>query len=126
MQVFSWKILTGMVCFAAMLALGLIVAKSGKPYPQALLAFHKIAAVLAAVFLTLGALSLRKAVPWSAAELALCIAAAFFFLGSVASGALLTVEKPIPAFVSVLHKAGPALATLFTTAAALLMGLRKG
>jgi hypothetical protein len=96
----------------------------GKPYQPVLLAFHKIAAVLAAVFLVLTALELTKGRTWNALEIASAIAAGLLFLGTIASGALLTAEKPMPAFVSVFHKVGPLL-TVLASAAAILLLYRK-
>jgi hypothetical protein len=110
--------------FLVIFALGYWLGRTEKPYSVLLLTAHKLIALGVFVFLIVTAVQSGKAVPFTALEWAVLILSAVFFVAAIVTGGLVSVEKTMPVFLSVLHKVLPYLAVL-STAASLYLLWRK-
>jgi len=109
----AWiKIVAVAALFAAVIASGFWLKGLGKPYPGLPFNLHKLIALGTAVAVVLLALRENRAVPLGGLEWALLAAAGACFLAAVVSGGLVSIEKPMPAFVGWLHRLMPFAALL--------------
>lgn len=107
--------------FLGIFVSGFWLSRLGKPFNTILLTVHKLASLAAVVLLAF----MVYRVTWDAALGAIdWIAVAvtgLFFLGTMATGGLLSVDKPMPAVVLTLHRIAPFLTVLSTTATLYLL-----
>lgn len=110
--------------FLVIFILGYWLGRTDKPYSVLLLTAHKLIAVGVFVFLIVTAVQSGKAVPFNALEWGVLILTAVFFVGAIATGGMVSVERSMPVFVSILHKVVPYLAVLSTAASFYLLWKR--
>jgi hypothetical protein len=118
--------IVGAVCFYLLVFVsGFWLTRSGKPYNQAILTLHKLVALAGAILLGVLLYQASRVAPLTAAELAGGIVTGLFILGLFVTGALLSIDKSMPAIVARLHHITPYLAVLATAVALyLLLGRR--
>jgi hypothetical protein len=116
----------GAVLFCLVIFLsGFWLSRSGKPYNAIAFNLHKLIAVAAVVFFVITLLRINRVAALNTSELIAGILSSLFFLVLIITGALLSINKPMPAMISKLHHLIPYLA-LFTTALTLyLLLIRK-
>ena len=95
---------------------GLWLSRSSKPYSVILLTIHKLISVAAFVFLAITTWQINRAATLSPSELTAAAVTGLLFLGTVASGGLLSTDQPMPAAVLRLHQVTPFLTALSTAA----------
>jgi succinate dehydrogenase/fumarate reductase cytochrome b subunit len=103
---------------------GFWLTRSGKPYNAIVLTVHKLISAAAVVFLVVTMVQVNKAARLNAGELAASVVTGLFFIGTFATGALLTADKPMPAVVLWLHRITPFL-TVLASAATLYLSLGR-
>jgi hypothetical protein len=104
---------------------GFWLTKSGKPYSVIVLTIHKLISLAAVVFLVIIIYQVNQVAKLSSVELVAAIVTGLFFLGTIVTGGLLSVDKPMPAIVLWLHRITPFLTVLSTAATLyLLLGHR--
>ncbi len=123
MNVFQLRFISAGLFFLLILPSGLWLSHSGKPYGMLLFTAHKLIGFGTFVFLAVRIYQLNQAAPLSAIELIAWIIAGLFFLATIVFGGLVSIDKPMPAVVPLLHKLLPYL-TVLTTAAGLYLLLR--
>ena len=117
--------ITGTVLFYLLIFVsGFWLTFAGRPYNVIVTTIHKLISVVAFVFLVGVMVRANKAAALSAIELVAGVVTGLFFVGTIATGALLTAEKPMPAIVLWLHRITPFLTVLSTAAALYLLGRR--
>ncbi len=114
MDMALWKMMGIGGAFALILILGYTLSREGFPYNTFLFTLHKLIAVGLVVYLVVTVNRLHKAAPLTALESGVWVAAGVFFLLTIVTGGLLSVEKEFPKFVSLLHAAAPYLTVLST------------
>jgi len=86
---------------------GFGLSRSGRPYGVLLLTVHKLLSVGAVVFLTVVIVRVNQSVGLSSTELIAAVITGLLFLGTIATGGLLSTAKPMLAIVHQLHQIGP-------------------
>ena len=104
---------------------GFWLTRSGRPYSTIVVTIHKLISVGAFVFLAVSLYRISRGVPLSAAVMAAGVITGLLFLGTIATGAMLTAERPMPAVVLWLHRITPFL-TVVATAVTLYLRLGNG
>jgi hypothetical protein len=109
------RILYTAVFFLLIFLSGFWLSRSGRPYGVLLLTIHKLLSVATVVFLTVIILRNDRSVGLSSLELIAVVVTGLLFLGTIVTGGLLSLVKPMPAFIHHLHQITPFL-TLLSTA----------
>lgn len=111
--------------FLFILLSGFWLSRSGKPYSAILFNIHKLIGLAALVFLLITIYQINQAATLSAIELTAGVVTGLFFLSTIISGGLVSIDKPIPAAISMMHKLFPYLTVLSTAVTPyLLLGRR--
>lgn len=93
---------------------GFWLNRSGSPYSVAILTLHKLISLAAAGLVVVTIVQTNRVARLGATELVVSVASGLFFVAAVATGGLLSAEKPMPAIVSTLHLITPFLTVLST------------
>ena len=102
---------------------GIWLTRSGRPYNTIVLTIHKLVSVAAVVFLVVVLHRMNKTAPLGVGELASAAITGLFFLGTIATGGLLSADKPMPGIILWLHRITPFL-TVLSTAVTLYLVMR--
>jgi len=113
---------TGLL-FVLIFLSGLWVSGSGKPYNTLPFSIHKLVGLAAGVFLAVIVYKTHQVAPIGLIQIAAIVVTVLLFVGTVAAGALLSIDKPMPAVVLKLHQIIPVL-TVLSTAGTLYLLLR--
>ena len=101
-------VVAGLV-FVVIFASGYWLSRAGKPYNVIVRTVHKLISLAAVVFLIIFMIQSNRAAALSAMELVAGVVTGLFFLGLMATGGLLSVDKQMPAIVLKLHQIAPYL-----------------
>ena len=104
---------------------GFWLTRSGKPYNVIVLTIHKLISLAAVVFLVITIYQANQVAKLSAIELVAGVVTGLFFLGTIVTGGLLSVDRPMPAIVLWLHRITPFLTVLSTAVTLYLLLGRK-
>jgi len=118
------RILSSGLFFLIVFLSGYGLSHFGKPYSVLLLTVHKLISVAAVVFLVVIMARINRAAPLGSLELIAAVITGLLFLGTIATGGLLSTAKPMPAIVHHLHQITPFL-TLVSTALTLYLLLSR-
>ncbi len=100
---------------------GIWLNRSGKPYHTIKLNIHKFIGLGAVVFLARAVYQTHQAAPLSPGSMAASLVSAAFFVLTIVSGGLVSIDRPIPALLTLTHKLSPYLTALATAATLYLM-----
>ena len=106
-------------------ATGYWLTRSGKPYNGLLFNVHKLIALAAVVLFVAVLVRTGRAAALGTGEVIAGVVTGLLFVGLFVTGALVSVEKPMPAIVATVHHILPYLA-LVSTAAILYLLARMG
>jgi hypothetical protein len=111
--------------FLVILFSGIWLSHLGKPYQAGLFAVHKLVGVAVGVLLAVIVYQVHQAAPLGQLRIAAIAITVLLFTGTVAAGALLSLDRPMPAVVQRLHQVVPVL-TLLSSAGTLylLLGVK--
>ncbi len=101
--------------FLLIFASGIWVSRSGKPYSTAPFTIHKLVGLAAGIFLAVTVYQAHQTAPYGSIDIVAIVATVLCFVGTVAAGGLLSIDKPMPEIVLKLHQVLPVL-TLLSTA----------
>lgn len=121
MNIFELRFVNVGLFFLLILSTGYWLHHSGKPYGAILFNIHKLIGFGLFVFLAVRIYQMNQAVPLSAPQLIACVAAGLLFLATIVFGGLVSVDKPMPAFVSLFHNLFPYLTVLSTACSLYLL-----
>jgi hypothetical protein len=100
---------------------GFWLSRTGKPYSVITLTIHKLIGLAAGVFLVMTVYRIHQVVPLGPVEITAIVVTVLFFAGTVATGGLLSTDKPMPAAISMMHKLFPYPTVLSTVATLYLL-----
>lgn len=104
---------------------GIWLSHSGKPLNATILTIHKLIGLAAGVFLVMTVYQIHQVAPLSPVEITAIVVTVLFFAGTVTAGGLLSIDKPMPAAISMMHKLFPYLTVLSTATTLYLLVSRK-
>jgi hypothetical protein len=104
---------------------GYWLSHSGKPFNGLILTIHKLISLAAVVFLVITMSQINKVARLSAIELIAGVVTGLFLLGTMITGGLLSIDKPMPAVVLRLHQITPYLSVLSNAVTLYLLLGRK-
>jgi hypothetical protein len=112
MNTMNTKLISAAVFFLLIILSGFWLSRTGKPYSTLILTIHKLIGVGVGIYLISTVYRIYKAGSISPIGLAAIVVTILFFVGLVATGGLLSTEKPMPVFISAIHKLLPYLTVL--------------
>ena len=101
---------------------GIWLSRKGRPLNAAISAVHKLISLAAGIFLLVTIYQRNQALPLDATEWIAIVVTGLCFLGTVASGGLLSTDKPQPVALLRVHQIVPVL-TLLSSAVTLYLVL---
>jgi hypothetical protein len=104
---------------------GFWLSRSGKPYSAIIFNIHKLIGLAAGVFLVMTVYQIHQVAPLGPVEITAIVVTVLFFVGTVTAGGLLSIDKPMPAAISMMHKLFPYLTALSTAVTLYLLLSRK-
>ncbi len=93
---------------------GFLVSHGGKPYGTVIFTVHKLIGLAGGIYLGVTIYRAQQVEPLSAAEIAAIAVTIVLFICTVIAGGLLSMENPVPAFISVTHRFSPYLIVVST------------
>lgn len=93
---------------------GFWLSRTGRPYSMFIITIHKLIGLATGVFLGLMIYRIHKVAPLSPPQIAAIVVTILFFVVNVATGSLLSTNKPMPAAVSIINKWFPYLTAIST------------
>ena len=100
---------------------GFWLFRTGKPYNTLILTIHKLVSLATLVYIVVIANRVRLDIGLSEVETIVVVATILLFLVSIATGGVLSVDKPAAGFLSILHKLAPVLSVISTSATLYLL-----
>jgi hypothetical protein len=100
--------------FLLTLASGVWLSHSGKPLPVLILTIHKLISLGTLIVTAVTVFQLAKTVDLAPLTITVMVAAGIFFVSLFATGALLSLGRPVPGVFLALHRAAPLLAVAAT------------
>lgn len=111
------------LAFVLIFLSGILLSRSGKPYNTLIFTVHKLVGLATGVLLAVTVYQTHQVAPLGQIEIAAIAITILLFVGTVAAGGLLSIDKPMPAIVLTLHQIIPVL-TVLATAGTLYLLLR--
>lgn len=108
------KITTTGIFFLFIFLSGLWLNRLGKPYNPLVFNVHKLIGLAAGVFLIVTVVRTHQTAALSAIQIGAVVVTVLFFLAMVVTGGLMSIDKAMPVFVSLVHKFTPYLTVLAT------------
>jgi hypothetical protein len=112
MSITQLKVASAGLFFLFIFLSGFWLSNSGRPINVIILTIHKLIALAALVFLTITIYQVNQVTRLSNLELIASIATGLFFIGTIITGGLLSLARPMPGFVLRLHQITPVLIVL--------------
>jgi hypothetical protein len=109
------------VLFLVKFATGFWLSRAGKPYNVFLLTAHKLISLLIVLLIALAVRHLRQGIGLGAVEVVAIVVTGLLFLLSIASGGLLSTDKPAHVAIPIAHKVLPFLSVASTAAMVYLL-----
>lgn len=107
-------LVSGVVIFGT----GIMLTRAGRPYGTAVLTVHKLVDLAAVVVIGVMVYRANRAVPLSAVEWAIVLAAALLTIATFATGGLVSASENPPEWAVRLHRIAPWVAGLLAAASA--------
>jgi hypothetical protein len=108
------KLITTGLFFLFIILSGFWVSRAGKPYSVLLVTIHKLIGLAAGVFLGLTVYRIHKVTLLSTVQIIAVVVTVLFFAVNVATGSLLSTNKPMPEAVSIINRLFPYLTVVST------------
>jgi hypothetical protein len=118
------RLLFAGLSFLIVLASGVWLTRAGKPYSGILLNAHKLIALAGVVLLALFVRRWVRSDPFTAIQLAVVVATGVLLVASIATGGLVSVDRPVSRAVLILHRVLP-FVSLVAAVATLVLLLRS-
>lgn len=114
MNMFVSKAISTGLFFLFIFLSGFILTRSGKPYHMLLVNIHKLIALGAFVFLAITVYRLNQAVVLNSLQFTALAVTGLCGVIMIITGGLMSIDKTMPAFVTVLHRSIPYLTVLMS------------
>jgi len=119
-----FRILYIVVFFLLIFLSGFWLSRGERPYGVLLLTVHKLLSITVVLFLTVIIAQINKSIGLGSLEWIAIVVTGIMFIGTIATGGLLSTAKLMPALVHQLHQITPFL-TLASTALTLYLLLTR-
>ena len=126
MNISTTKLIGIGVLFVGIFFFGFWLSRTGKPYNGLLFNLHKLIALGTLIFLGVLVYRANQAAPLGGLVWTVGILSGLLFLGTMITGGLLDIDKPLPAALATVHHITPYLAVLATVLTLFLVFGRKG
>lgn len=117
-------VVTGLLYLGIFLS-GFWLSNSGKPYNTIIFTIHKLISLAAIIFLVRTIYQIHQVASLSVIELLTGVVTGLLFIGTIVSGSLLSIDRPMPAVILVMHQVTPFLTALATTITLYLLFSQK-
>lgn len=107
--------------FLSMILSGYWLGKADKPYPFLRFNLHKFIGLGIGAFLIVTVVQAQQDAPLETVEMLAIIVTALLFILTVTAGGLVSIEKPMPGAVAMLHKVFPYITTMASAATLYLL-----
>jgi hypothetical protein len=114
------RIVVTALFFLFIFVTGFWVSRAGKPYPGLRFNVHKLIGLAAGVYLVVTVVQVRRLAPLGPRALAAVAGTALLFVVDVVAGGLVSIEKPMPPALTLVHRVCPYLIA-FATAGTLTL-----
>jgi hypothetical protein len=104
---------------------GFWLSRSGKPYSALVFNIHKLIGLATGAFLVTMVYRIHQASPLNGVEITTIVVTVLIVIATVTAGGLLSIDKPMPAAISVMHKVFPYFTVLSTVITLYLLLNRK-
>lgn len=99
-------IVTGLF-FVSIFLSGYWLSRSGKPYSAIIFNIHKFIGLAMGVFLIVTVRQVHQVARLGPVEIIVIVVTVSFFVATVTAGGLLSIDKPMPTAISMMHKLLP-------------------
>ncbi len=113
MNALTSKIIGTGVLFLFVFLSGVWLSNSGRPINTIILTIHKLIALGTLIFIGVTIYQINQAAQLSTAAIAATVITGMFFVATIITGGLLSLDKPVSA-MSIVHKVGPFLTVAST------------
>ncbi|MBN1955947.1 MAG: hypothetical protein JW900_12985 [Anaerolineae bacterium] len=117
----KWQAISAGLFFLVVFLSGFWLSRSGKPYSGILINVHKLVALAAVVLFVVTLVRLNRIAALGALEVAGGAVTVLLAIGLFVTGALVSIDHPMPPLVFTLHHLLPYLALLSTAATLYLL-----
>lgn len=125
MSISLWRAVGLGVALLVVIGSGFWLSHAGKPYGVGLLTVHKLIGLAGAVLLLMGLHATYRTGGLASTTLIVGLVTGLLFLVTGVVGALLTLEKPMPAALPTVHQVAAYLTTLSAGASIYLLLVRR-
>lgn len=108
------RILVTAVLYVVVFGSGVFLTRSGRPYSTLVLTPHKLLSLAALAYLVVTMVQVNRVAALSAAQVWAGVVTGLFLLGTIATGGILSTDRPAPRAVLILHRVTPFLTVLAT------------
>ena len=115
------RILAITILYIVKFIFGFWLFRTGKPYNTIILTIHKLVSLATLGYIVFIANRVRLGVGLTAVDIFAVVVTIVLFLISIATGGVLSIDKPANTVVSVMHKVVPFLSVLSTAATLYLL-----
>lgn len=122
MNIFQLRIVSAGLFFLFIVPSGLWLGHAGKPYSAILFNLHKWIALGVFILLMVNIYRMHQVAPLTPLQLAVCVITGLFFVSTIVSGGLVSIDRSMPAAIVILHRLLPYLTLLSTTTSLYLLG----
>lgn len=114
MNLMDSKLVSAGAFFLFIFLSGFWLSRTGRPYSMLIITLHKLIGLATGIFLGLTVYRIHKIAPLSPAQIAAVVVTILLFAVNVATGSLLSTNKPMPEAVSIINKFLPYLTVTST------------
>lgn len=114
MNLMDSKLVSAGAFFLFIFLSGFWLSRTGRPYSMLIITLHKLIGLATGIFLGLTVYRIHKIAPLSPAQIAAVVVTILLFAVNVATGSLLSTNKPMPEAVSIINKFFPYLTVTST------------
>lgn len=105
-NILNRAVITGLL-YIPTIGAGYWLSGKGVPYNPILFNVHKLTGLANLVLLNVTAFQVGKITPLDPAEIVFTVLTDLFFVGTIVTGGLVSLDTPMPQFVQWVHKIGP-------------------
>jgi hypothetical protein len=108
------RIVVTTILYVVVFVSGVFLTRSGKPYSTFVLMVHKLVSVAALAYLVVAIVQVNRTVGLSAPQAWASVVTGLSFLGTIATGGILSTDRPAARVLLTLHRITPFLTILVT------------
>ena len=110
----SSKLISAGLFFLFIFLSGYWLSRTGKPYSTLVFTIHKLIGLAFGIFLIITVYRIHQTISLTPLQMVAIAITVLLFITTVAAGGMLSIDKPMPLFVSWIHKLLPFLTVIST------------